>query len=986
MKKSRQLFFSGLLFDRADRRLAERAAPVVEGLDREVQTAPYADRLHPNGILELVEPRSLRILRSVAAVIDSAGSDKTAMSRRIAALTLLRDEVCEGLDVPLQRNTGRVLLESAKELLRSDDDEARLRAAHDLRTALLGNPLFIRRRLKHFRLLEMPERELPVTFDYHVHDANTKGRKSPSYLIMDAWIKGLRKIQVVYYNFVPPNAAAELLRAAGIMGVEVRIGVEFRTLYRGSFVDLIWVPRGFSGAADFLKFLSRHKTEHFTRKCVAAAEYRAETVVKILRDFNASGRRRLEKFYGIDFPAADEREFLDSAPDRRQLSPEYLNEFLGRKLRELLAAELRELERAEDSGRKAADRAVFLRTELEKENAALQFLDLSRWEKPPGDGSKLPEINRLSPEELIAELHKVASGFSMVLNLTGLSLESVIEILYDCRGGVTTLEIYNLKDAAEDSPRCDAEANELRHALNSGNVVKLKEILRTAVGHLRAGVGRNQGVERIEKFRTILRNMPSFLSCYARSPLGVSIGSDSVGRASARLHGMGMAAADTLNRRARTAAVKEGFSRIPVRAEVYEQLSFSPGTGFFRSCRRREWLAADLAADLGGKGNIFSLGGQAPPHPERRSGGPAPIAELWRYLNSKVRIGIKIAVGFAAAFLTFYYARHSTWWVLSYFGAPIWLGITLLRNIVQQLLAGGSWRSSPLLNFNDFISWQRIADSLLYTGLSVPLLEYVVKTLVLARWCGVTTENHPLWVYAGIGAANGLYLTGHNLLRAFPAAAVWGNWLRVPLSIPLAFGINALLAGLLGAAGVPRPEIFLQQWAAVISKFSSDCVGGVVEAAADRARHLAARLAGFRTKLRELGSLVAEVELLTPEKKLGKLLAQHKLLSDIDGIRQNSLLNRFYINSLDMMYMWMYQPQAPPVLAKLLRQAAPEERRAFFAAQQLLTREKPIGKLLLDGALGGNFSLALAFYLRYYRLYLREIERRLPGAPGSEAG
>lgn len=49
---------------------------------------------------------------------------------------------------------------------------------------------------------------------------------------MDAWIKGIRYITVVYYNYVEPAAARELLQAAEIMGVDVRIGLEFRTPFR----------------------------------------------------------------------------------------------------------------------------------------------------------------------------------------------------------------------------------------------------------------------------------------------------------------------------------------------------------------------------------------------------------------------------------------------------------------------------------------------------------------------------------------------------------------------------------------------------------------------------------------------------------------------------------------------------------------------------------------------------------------------------------
>lgn len=57
-----------------------------------------------------------------------------------------------------------------------------------------------------------------------MHDAHTKGRKSPTHLILDAWSKGIRRLTVVYYHHVPTVAVAELLEAAATMGVTVRLG------------------------------------------------------------------------------------------------------------------------------------------------------------------------------------------------------------------------------------------------------------------------------------------------------------------------------------------------------------------------------------------------------------------------------------------------------------------------------------------------------------------------------------------------------------------------------------------------------------------------------------------------------------------------------------------------------------------------------------------------------------------------------------------
>ena len=100
-------------------------------------------------------------------------------------------------------------------------------------------------------------------------------------------------------------------------------------------------------------------------------------------------------------------------------------------------------------------------------------------------------------------------------------------------------------------------------------------------------------------------------------------------------------------------------------------------------------------------------------------------------MNTGLKNILKVLVGFIPAFLTFSLTKD--WWVLAYLGAFIWFGVTGLRNIIQSVLGGGGLKRSPLLQWNSFISWSRIADSLLYTGFSVPLLDFLVKTQLLDR-------------------------------------------------------------------------------------------------------------------------------------------------------------------------------------------------------------------------------------------------------------
>ena len=153
------------------------------------------------------------------------------IDERLIALKNLHNEVLLTSRTKFRRNTARVLIEVMKEIIRSyGDEEKQLQLAHDFRIAATGKPTIVRKLLRRYHLLEMPEKWNQLVFDHHVHDANTKGRKSPTHLIMDAWVKGIRSLTVIYYNYIKPETAYELLEASKIMGVKIRIGLLYNIM------------------------------------------------------------------------------------------------------------------------------------------------------------------------------------------------------------------------------------------------------------------------------------------------------------------------------------------------------------------------------------------------------------------------------------------------------------------------------------------------------------------------------------------------------------------------------------------------------------------------------------------------------------------------------------------------------------------------------------------------------------------------------------
>ena len=330
-------------------------------------------------------------------------------------------------------------------------------------------------------------------------------------------------------------------------------------------------------------------------------------------------------------------------------------------------------------------------------------------------------------------------------------------------------------------------------------------------------------------------------------------------------------------------------------------------------------------------------------------------------------------MGFVPAFLSFYLTND--WWVLAYLGAFIWFGITGFRNIVQSVLGGGGIRRSPVMRWNDYVSWVRISDSLLFTGFSVPLLDYLVKTVFLDRLLGVTTASNPILLYTVMALANGIYLSSHNLFRGLPRTAVYGNFFRSLLSIPIAVLFNILIGALLGLFGVTGIDGHLQKWAAVISKGASDTIAGIIEGAADRFTNIQTRFKDYTDTLSLLFSTYGQLEAMLPELNVFETLdaiGKERMQINRDA---EDLEKRVVIGSLDMLYYWMYQPRARTVLQYLAKTLSDEEKRILLGCLSILKREREISQMFIDGFVGIHFSKGLSFYLQCAPGYLKIADR-----------
>ena len=995
-----------ILFDKRDHQLLSIVNDVLNRDDARTSARKLVyPHLHPHGIKEMAESRGLRIAFAIVNLLESL--EAGGIDDRLTALTSLRDEVLHTAGGSLPRNTARVLLQIMKELVRAHGDtEKQLRLAHDFRTVVPGNPRIVRDQLHRYHLLEMPEEWNQISFDDHVHDANTKGRKSSSHLIMDAWIKGIRRLRVVYYNFIEPRFAVELLEAARIMGIDLRIGIEFPARFRDKYIQLIWVPRGFADPQDFLCFLAEDAVAAFMNEGKMASAYQRQYVLEALEAFNSKHRHTLAGIYGIEVAPILQREFLSSV-GTGQASLLHLAKLIHQKMLTAMKARMdflkEQYRRADIRERLEITHQVERMNRLDWETIDQDYLQPNKNPEitdpnVPHDDPDVPERLRLSPVEIIGRLARLHSAFRITLNLSNVQVEDVIELLYDAQGMITRLEIFNLKDYAEGRTAHIADISRLQQAINHGNVIHLKRLIRNAITKVESSALPDR-VDRVQKLTVILHDIAALRDFYKGAPLKARLGSDSTGL-SPRVHGMGLAIQNTLPRRAlREIRDPRGRSRklIPVRISALRQVTFHLRSGpnaairlFYKRLRRvpllrwlgvqrcNDWVVQEDSTRLESPGNVVTLGGvqaytdnglRLEPSASKKRG--ARIS--WRYLNTGLKNGLKAFMGFVPAFAAF--ALTKEWWLLAYFGAFIWFGITGLRIILQSVLGGGGIRRSPLLKWDDYINWERFSDSLLFTGFSVPLLDYVTKTLILDHGLGITTATSPAALYAVMSVVNGLYISSHNVFRGLPRGAAFGNLFRSLLSIPIALGFNAATGGILGAAGVSGVDEVLQKWAAVISKAASDLVAGIIEGLADRYQNIRLRFRDYSTKLAQIFETYASLELLFPQVQTPDLLKSPERFASAHSGEVQGFKKIMIIDALDLLYFWMYQPRATSTFRLMIRSLPDEERRILMDYQSILRQKRDVTLLFVEGLVGRNFSKALAFYLDHSQEYLDALKK-----------
>ncbi|MCL5036763.1 MAG: hypothetical protein M1269_06535 [Chloroflexi bacterium] len=744
---------------------------------------------HPGGFARDLYKRRISIAEAYIKILHALDSGRSR--ERLNALKYLADQSLHAKTVRMPLNTARVQVALMKEAVKSADEIRRqLELLNDFSNASFGEDAVIRTLLKEMGLIEVPEtspvlKDMKMGWDWHVHDSLSTGRKTPTQLLLDAFIKGMSEITIAYYDIEDRQVIDEAYSAGDIIGIKVNVVVEFNTGQKGKRRHYMFFPPGCKNSSDFFDFFEKHSAslKKFTKGLTENTERRKETIDLILHIFNEKHLTSINKGYdGNDLLQLQPLKWadLDDIIHYTQVARMHLSELLYRKYKPVLLK-----------------RVLYHKALKERAETRLRQKEISQWEYDVID-SQYNDVRKeyqslsseLIEEKYLNEKHlkDYDSVFTTEEDILPELIETGVDIFYvhplehGMKNGVNTLiknhryitgvETFNMRDGGKLNPSDIRLFNDIVSNLNSGNIKELKHTL--------------NDLEITDIPESL---MEEACAHYGKNPLKPTIGSASTGR-NPLIPGMGFIESYKIPKTMRRYYTeRHDILPLPVSA-----LYLSEGK--------------PVEEDVG-RHTIVSMG-KSTEHIDNKVGDEEEELEigpvrLWRFLNPALKGIIKAGIGFVPAYLT-----------VGWMYACIWYGITFTRNVIVDMVAANGLNVREW-KFKD-INIDNATSSLFWTGFSVPILGTVKHIFDLA-WpvvSGGTSMLREFVKFFFIAFANGTYIATHNRLRNFDPSVIRGNFFRSILSWPLAAIFSPL------GDWMTVPSI-------VQAKFWSDFVAGIIE-------------------------------------------------------------------------------------------------------------------------------------------------------------
>ncbi len=767
---------------------------LVEVLNTEIaapEKVVFRPISHPAGFARLVTKRRLTIAEAYIKLVSLCQSPD--YMSRIEALQVLVHHVWHSKNLSMPLNTARVQIALMKNAVKKRGNRrAQLELMSDFARASYGQTSVIRRLLRELDLIEVPETgenlsAMKLGWDDHVHDSMTEGRKSPSQLVLDAFIKGISRITAAYYDIASQQTYEEIFLAGKILGIRVQVGIEFSVGQKYARRHYLYVPPQGYEYGCLRRFLDENETRlaPFLQGLQENAARRHATVVDLLNVFNRTGLPKFNESYSeLDAlqMAPLSWESVENVTTKGQANRIHLGQLIYQTMRPVALKRVLYLKNQYRSLSNRAMHDASASWEAERclgrfEKARREYEELTPAlcaEKYIAPQKQIDYDSAFGDEDDILPRLSQCGGYIVFIHPLSQGLQKSIDILFRQYKYLTDIEVFNLVDAlTRDTVEIRRFAAFLG-ALGDGSRDAVENVLRE--WRLPARPPKD-----IDDFIAYLREHPFYMRC----------ASDAVGWSS-NVPGMGFVLESSLTPESLRLMKKNGHSVLPQSVSAL--------------------LQKQMCGKIDDRVSVYLMSSTQTAH--NSDGGrknyardDAPITPLrtWRYLNVNLRSLILAVLGFIPAYYFF---------GIEY--AILWFAITGFRNAIVDLIASvglvpRGWNLKA-------IDRENMCASLFFSGLSVPILigakegfDFMWQSLGGDEGFAFTFIK--FWV---IAFANGLYLVSHNTLRGFDKSAVRGNFFRSVLSWPLATAGSYVLSPL----GVPD---------VVQAKIASEVVAGFIE-------------------------------------------------------------------------------------------------------------------------------------------------------------
>lgn len=758
---------------------------------------------HPGGFGREFGRRRLSIAQ--AYLIIARHQSPEHFESRLQALRILMEQSLHAKTVTMPMNTARVQIHLMKDAVKAFGNR-RLQMEHvsDFGLASFGHEAVIRSFLKDLALIEVPElgkpmSELELGWDDHVHDSLSEGRKTPTHVLLDAFVKGISKITLVYNNIEEGRMINEALTAGKILGIKVEIGIEFSIGKGGSRRHYMYIPPAFARSKDFFAFLKKNeeKLKEFRTGFKQNQDYRYQALISVIKQFNEIHLPKLNEDFSPDspcwFPEFTEEEFRKVVACG-QASREHMSELLKERFTKIFHKRVLLFKTLVAAAHDRFKKGIYSQWEMDSiankyESNRNIFKNISRSELADKYLATRSSVDYDSVfESEMPFLDKISRlpGKLVMIHPLELGLKRAIKHLIEYSGHITNVETMNLRDSASRNPSDIIIFNKFIFYLNNR---PLKEILEFLEQNDITGIA----AEKVEKAKAAADQRAIVPNC----------GSDSTGR-NKLIPGMGFISTAQI-----CPSIKKDF------LEKHVILPQPIATLYLNNGK---W-AQELNNEVSGEQETIVCMGKQLPIAGNKVGDEIDIEliearRFFRYLNPEMKNFLRLSIGFVVALYWMYFIQFDGDILLGAIFASLWFFITFFRNVLVDLIAssGTDFKSWTLKNVNFDNAYQ----SVFWTGFSVPILG-LVKNNFDIFWPGIKTgvffEGAKFFF---ICIANGVYISSHNKLRNFDKSVIRGNFFRSVLSWPIA----TVFAPFGNMVGIPS---------IVQAKFWSDVVAGLIE-------------------------------------------------------------------------------------------------------------------------------------------------------------